>query len=331
LYDAANPYFIGQPVHETLPDRDKYEPEHSTVFNVKVEPGEKGEVWNSIKVSADLEGFTKGKEDDPKGLQWEIRLFNNTKKVGFAYHASKEILTGPEALYVAFPFKLPGSKIVFETIGGSLAQGEQLPGSSSDWNVAQDYVSVKGKKGQIIMVSDEVPLWHFSDFNMGKFERYPKPGKPWLYSWVMNNYWFTNFRAYQEGAVNWTYVVSSTADTTTTAATKFAWSVRNPLPTRTFMAGKNELTSPVFRTMNIGGDKNVVLINSRPSFKGKRDVLLHFRETEGLPGKISISSEIAGRPVKSLRQVTVAGETIQELDKDISFNPHEVKFVELEF
>ncbi len=331
LYDAENPYCIGQPVHETLPDRDKYEPEHSTVFNVKVEPGEKGEVWNSIKVSADMEGFIKGKEDDPKGLQWEIRLFNNTKKVGFAYHASKEILTGPEALYVAFPFKLPGSKIVFETIGGSLMQGEQLPGSSSDWNVAQNYVSVKGKKGQIIMVSDEVPLWHFSDFNMGKFERYPKPGKPWLYSWVMNNYWFTNFRAYQEGAVNWTYVVSSTADTTTTAATKFAWSVRNPLPTRIFMAGKNELTSPVFRTMNIGGDKNVVLINSRPSFKGKRDVLLHFRETEGLPGKISISSEIAGRPVKSLRQVTVAGETIQELDKDILFNPHEVKFIELEF
>src|SRR5690606_39204372 len=102
---------------------------------------------------------------EPKGIQWEIRLFNNTKKVGFAYQASKEILTGPEALYVAFPFQLPDSKIVFETIGGSLAQGEQLEGSSSDWNVAQNFVSVKGKKGQIIMVSDEVPLWHFSDFN----------------------------------------------------------------------------------------------------------------------------------------------------------------------
>jgi len=331
LYDAENPYFIGQPVHETLSDRSKYESTHSTVFNVKVEPGEKGEVWNSIKVSADLEGFTKGKEGESKGLQWEIRLFNNTKKVELVYQASKEIITDPEALYVAFPFKLSGSKIVFETIGGSLEQGAQLPGSASDWNVAQNYVSVKGKKGQIIMVSDEVPLWQFSDFNLGKFERYPKPGKPWLYSWVMNNYWFTNFRAYQEGAVNWTYVVSSTTDTTTTAATKFAWGVRNPLPARTFMAGKDELTSTAFRTMNIGGDQNVVLINSRPSFNGNGKILLHFRETEGLPGKISISSEIAGRPVKSLRQVTVSGETIQKPDSDISFNPYEVKFVELQF
>ena len=331
LYDPENSCFIGQPVHETLSGRDKYEPAHTTVFNVKVEPGEKGEVWNSIKVSADLEGFIREKEGEPKGVQWEIRLFNNTKKVEFSYQASKEILIKPEALYIAFPFKLPGSKIVFETIGGSLAQGEQLPGSSSDWNVAQNYVSVKGKKGQIIMVSNEIPLWHFSDFNMGKFERYPKAGKPWLYSWVMNNYWFTNFRAFQEGAVNWTYVVSSTADTTTTAATKFAWSVRNPLPTRTFMAGKNELTTPVFKTININGDKNVVLINSRPSFKENKSILLHFRETEGLSGKISLSSEVADRPVKSLKQVTVAGETIHKLDKDISFNPHEVKFVEVEF
>lgn len=60
--------------------------------------------------------------------------------------------------YASFPGQLPGSKIVFETIGGSLAQGEQLEGSSSDWNVAQNFVSVKGKKGQIIMISDEVPL-----------------------------------------------------------------------------------------------------------------------------------------------------------------------------
>ena len=81
------------------------------------------------------------------------------------------------------------------------------------------------------MISDEVPLWHFSNFNMSKFERYPKPGKPWLYSWVMNNYWFTNFRAFQEGTVSWTYTVVTTRDTTISAATKFAWGVRNPLPT----------------------------------------------------------------------------------------------------
>ncbi len=330
LYDPENQYFIGQPVRETLPARNKMEPAHSSVFNVKVEQGETGDIWKSIKVSADLEGFTKGNEGDPKGLKWEIRLFNHSKKIEFAYEASKEILTDPEALYVAFPFRLPNSQIVFETIGGTLRQGQQIPGSSSDWNVAQNFVSVKGDKGQIILISNEVPLWQFGDFNIGKFERYPKPGKTWLYSWVMNNYWFTNFRAFQEGTFAWTYTLSSSPDTTTTAATKFAWGVRNPFPTRTLPAGKDELANAVVKTLKITGDQNALLVNSRPAGNGSKSVLLHFREVEGVPANIELSSYVENRPVKSLKQVTVAGEKIKDLNGKISFKANEVKFIEIE-
>ncbi len=142
------------------------------------------------------------------------------------------------------------------------------------------------------MVSDEVPLWHFSDFNMGKFERYPKAGKPCLYSWVMNNYWFTNFRTFQEGTVSWTYTVATTRDTTISAATKFAWGVRNPLPTRTFPAREDELKAQVFKSVQMEGDKNVMLLSSRPSFNGRESILLHFRELDGLPAKIYLVNHL---------------------------------------
>lgn len=332
LYDSSNPYLIGQPVRETLPSRrEMKKPSHSTVFNVKVNKGVKGDVWNSIKIAADLEGFTNGVEGAPKGLQWEIRLYHNTKKVEFAYQANKEILTSPEALYVTFPFRMPNSRIVFETIGGSLTQGEQLPGSSSDWNVAQNFVSVKGDKGQIIIVSNEVPLWHFSDFNMGKFERYPTAGKPWLYSWVMNNYWTTNFRAYQEGGFNWTYQITTSKDTTITAATKFGWGVRNPLLTRTFPEGKDELDQPIAKTIELVGDPNAILINSRPAFTSDGSILLHFREVDGRPARIQLSSQIDNRPIKSLKEVNIVGDKIRALDTNISFKPNEVKFIEVQF
>ena len=330
LYDPQNPYYVGQPVRETLPDRGKMTPSHSTVFNVKVSKGVQGNVWNSINVAADLEGFTKGEQGEPKGIQWEIRLYNNTKKVEFAYQARKEILTDPEALYVAFPFRLPNSRIVFETIGGSLTQGDQLPGSSSDWNAAQNFVSVRSDAGQIIMVSNEVPLWQFSDFNMGKFERYPKAGKPWLYSWVMNNYWFTNFRAFQEGAFNWTYQITTTKDTTNTAATKYGWGVRNPILTRTFPGGKDELSSYSVSTLGVSGDSNVVLINTRPAFK-KNTLLLHFREVDGKTAGIQLSSRLENQPLKSLKEVNILGEEIRPLEKYISFKPKEVKFIEVQY
>jgi len=331
LIDHENQYQIGQPVRETSVKRDTPPFNRTTPVNVKVENGENGSVWESVRITSDLDGFEKGTEGSPKGIITEIRLYKNVKKVEFKFMANKLILTDPEALYVAFPFSLPESRIVFETIGGTLTQGQQLPGSSSDWNVAQNFVSVRGKAGQIIVVSDEIPLWHFSDFNMGKFERYPKKGKPWLYSWVMNNYWFTNFRAYQEGAFSWSYQITSTSDTTNTYATKYAWGERNPFPTRTFPAGADELKAPSLETLKITGSPNAILINSRPAFKGKGTVLLHFRELEGQTAELKLSSAVPGQTIKRMIEVSSTGKQIGQPLSSIQLKPFEVRFIEIEF
>jgi hypothetical protein len=331
LADGQNPYDIGQPVRETLMNRRQMTATQTTVSNVRVDAGTNGPVWESVKISSDLDGFEKGTEGSPRGIEIEVRLYKNVKKIEFKYMAHKLILTDPEALYVAFPFSLPDSRIVFETIGGTLNQGEQLPGSSSDWNAAQNFVSVRGEKGQIIVVSNEVPLWHFSDFNMGKFERYPKKGKTWLYSWVMNNYWTTNFRAFQEGGFSWGYQITSTADTSNTYATKYAWSQRNPFPTRTFPAAANELKNPSMETLRISGPGNAMLVNSRPAFKGKGTILLHFRELEGLPAEIKLSSAVPGQFIKRMVEVNTVGKQVGQPVSSIQLKPYEVRFFEVEF
>jgi len=331
LADSQNPYNIGQPVKETSAKRDKSPFIRTTVSNLKIEKGINGNVWESVTITSDLEGFEKGTKGAPKGIEVEIRLYKNVKKVEFKYMAHKLIITDPEALYVAFPFTLPDSRIVFETIGGILSQGQQLPGSSSDWNAAQNFVSVRGKKGQIIVVSNEVPLWQFSDFNMNKYERYPKPGKTWLYSYVMNNYWFTNFRAFQEGGFSWSYQLTSTADTTNTFATKYAWSERNPFPTRTFPAGTNELKMPMMETIKITGPSNAMVVNSRPSFKNSESVLFHFRELEGKSAELTLESKIAGRPIRQMIVVNAIGKELGNPVQVVKLNPFEVKFVEVQF
>jgi hypothetical protein len=288
LVDASNPYELGQLIRETLPDRDTFKPAHTTVSNVKTEAGKDGQVWESIRIGVDLEGFEKGKAGEPKGIEVEIRLYKNVKKIELKYIAHKEIITDPEALYVSFPFSVPESRIVFETIGGILTQGQQLSGSASDWNSVQNFVAVRGRKEQLIIVSNEIPLWQFSDFNLGKFERYQKPGKTWLYSWVMNNYWFTNFRAYQEGAISWSYQITTTSDTSNSAATRFAWSERNPLLSRSFPSGNSPLEKNILETMKVSGSSNVFLVNIRPSFTNNGSLILHLRELDGKQGTIDL-------------------------------------------
>ena len=85
-------------------------PTQTTVSNVKVDAGTNGAVWESVHIASDLTGFDKGSEGSPKGIELEIRLYKNIKKIEFKYMVHKEILTDPEALYVAFPFSLPRLK-----------------------------------------------------------------------------------------------------------------------------------------------------------------------------------------------------------------------------
>jgi len=330
LADPESVFKTGQLVRETLPDRDHLKPVQSTVSNVKMERGTDGQVWESVRIVADLTGFEKGTDKNPRGIEVEVRLYKNVKKIEFKYMAHKEIITDPEALYVSFPFTLPGSRIVFETIGGTLSQGQQLPGSASDWNVAQNFVSVRGNIGQIIIVSNEIPLWQFSDFNTGKFERNPKPGRPWLYSWVMNNYWFTNFRAFQEGGFSWSYQVTSTKDTTTSGAARYAWNERNMFPTRTFPAGKNEMKSTVMETLKISGSPNALLVNTRPMPGNNNSVLLHFRELDGLPAEITLSSPNSQRAIYRMIEVNVIGVPVGSPVSSVKLKPYEVKFIEVE-
>ncbi len=331
LIDSKNPWKLGQLVRETLSDRNNMkETSHSTVVNVKMENGANGELWKSVRFLADMEGFEKGTSLAPKGLEWEVRLYNKTKLIEFHYLGRKEIITSPEGLYVSFPFSLPGSRIVFETIGGTLTQGKQLPGSSTDWNVAQNFVSVRSPEGQIILVSDEIPLWQFGGFNLGKFDRNQPPAKPWLYSWVMNNYWTTNFRAFQEGGFHWTYQLTTTKDTTNAAASIFARGLRNPFPTRTFPAGKDELTTPVFQTLKTTGSSNVLLVNSRPAFDKKGSVLLHFRELDGVPGSVIVTSAIAGRSIRKMVEVNVIGEETGQPLQSVNLNAFEEKFIRID-
>ncbi len=329
LVDSGSPWMLGQLIHETLPDRRKMTPSHTSVIRVKIEKGTRGPVWESMKLAVDLPGFEKGKGETPKGIEVEFRLYRESKKLECLYSARKEMITDPEALYVAFPFSLPDSRIVFETIGGILEQGQQLPGSSSDWNAAQNFVAVRGKTGQILIVGDQTPLWHFSDLNMGKFERYPKAGKTWLYSWVMNNYWFTNFRAYQEGGFRWSYQITSTSDSGNTCATRYGWNERNPFLTRTLPAGDKTTSLSAGETLSITGSPHILPVNVRPVFGKSDTVLLHLRELEGKAGEVRLDSKIQGKSIRSITEVDALGKKIGSLSGNIPLKPFAVKFLEI--
>ncbi len=342
LIDPNDTLTLGQFIYEELDNRHEmerltnstrdtvYKPlggKRTLLSNIKVTKKENGAIYNSIFLNGAMPVCA-----DERGVTIEIRLYHYQKKIEFLYRMIKLPVTDPEGVYVAFPFKLDGGKLAFEAQGGVVYPGiNQVEGSSSDWNTIQNFAAVKGDKSQIVFVSHETPLVQFGDINTGRYYYRLKPKTNHIYSWVLNNYWVTNFKASQQGELQWTYNITSSADNSDMFATKFGWGNRVPLKSRIMLPTKGvEKTELVSRSLINLDVPNLLLVNTTPSLDGK-GIILHCREIEGDHAILDIRRLSEETGASSIQEVNVLEEELSLLSAPLLIEHYETKFLKLNF
>jgi hypothetical protein len=167
------------------------------------------------------------------------------------------------------------------------------------------------------------------DFNLGKWQPITKVDRPHLYSWVMNNYWFTNFRTEQEGEFKWHYYLTSTQDPSRTAATRFGWGSRVPLVPRVLPPQKLSVRStPSRRSLVNLPASNVLVVEARPSIHGD-GLFLQLREVEGQAATFPVSNLIPTKHAPRVDEVNVLEESIRKNLRFLSLSPYEVKCIQV--
>ena len=329
LSDTTCKWKIGQFIYEQLSNRQQIEQfklekaERSSLENVEIKSFIDGPIWKSLYIYGESPTCA-----DSHGVNVEIRLYKKEKKIEFIYDMYKLPVFEPEAVYVAFPFKLSDSKLLFEGQGGIIEPGkDQLPGTSSDWNVIQNFACIKNNENQIIFGSEEIPLVHLGGLNMGKFSYYSNPEKPYIFSWVLNNYWTTNFKASQEGELKWSYYITSTDNESSSEATRFGWGSRIPFLTRVLPAGNNKELLSTKSLLDIDYP-NILLINAKPSIDGNGIILL-LRETSGQSTEIDISEVLKNNKYNKVSVVNAIEYDLETITSKLVFKPFEAKFVKL--
>ena len=335
LVDQGADWGFGQCVYETMPLRRAEKPEtfkRAPWRNIKVRPGADGAIWKSLRLSADLDGCATN-----KGVEAEIRLYDTEKRIELHFALRKLPVPTPEAVYVALPFLSPGGRMLYEAQGGFVTPGEtQIPGSSSDWQTLQSFLSVRNAAGQFIVGSEEALLVQLGDFNMGKWMPVTRIAKPHVYSWVMNNYWYTNFRTEQEGEFKWHYYLTSTKDPSTATATRFGWSSRVPLVARVLPPFKGKAlsraasgaTSPTVIPVLAFPAPNLLVVEYRPAADLK-GIVLHLREIAGQPAALATKDIVSAARISSLDEVNVLEQPLHAKVGTVSFQPWESKFLKL--
>jgi len=186
----------------------------------------------------------------------------------------------------------------FEAQGGMVRPGvNQIPGTVNDWNTVQNFAALRGPAAQVVLVSDEIPLMQFGGINTGRYNPNAKPESQQIYSWVLNNYWTTNFRASQEGELIWSYALTSGADTSNSFATRFGWGTRVPF-----------------------APSSLLLVGTRPA---KQGIILHLRE---VAGHSAMLARLEGAKGWGIEEVDALGGPLRQTTT-VTFRPFEVKFV----
>ena len=321
---------MGELIYEIDQDRrgalDRFQPgnfKRVSPDEVKYEGFVEGNIWDTYK----FKGTTSAGEGKDN-FTFELQLFKTCKQVNFAYKLNKKLVVDPEAVYVSFPFELEQGKIFFDVPGGTIeAVKEQIPGSTNDWNVVQNFASVRNYSGQIVLGSKEIPLMQFGNINLGRFKAGALPETNHIFTWPMNNYWVTNFDAFQFGEFEWSYYLTSSGNPSIENATKFSWTNRIPLQNRVFPAGVDNNRSILKESVLSLSPSNILLINMAP-VEGEDAILLQLREIGGKDSGIDISS--AYRKNLKMVECNMFGEELPAKD-NIRIKAWENKFVKVKF
>lgn len=166
---------------------------------------ERGEVFISIRLDYELEGTG--------FYSVFIKVYKQIPQIDAMVRIHKNSVWEPENLYVALPFTTRENESMYVDKTGCIIRPgiDQLPGSNKEFYLIQNGIVLAGEQSDIIISTKDAPLVTFGDVESGPIELCTgndiKFNHETPYSWVMNNYWETNFKVDLGGFYEFAYSV----------------------------------------------------------------------------------------------------------------------------
>jgi hypothetical protein len=179
-------------------------------------------------------------------LEVEWSLPAGAKRVDVRYTYHKHERREKEAVYVAFPLALPAAQARSDSqLGWVHWDSQELPGGCKEWLPLQTGVLVSGAGADVLIASPDIPLFCVGDIVRGRWPKELDLSGGRIFSYVLNNYWHTNYKASQGGPITFSYQLTSDAAIAKDRAFRLGWQARRPLyPQRMSFQDFREVRAP---------------------------------------------------------------------------------------
>jgi alpha-mannosidase len=157
-------------------------------------------------------------------------LYEKIKRVDIVNTVDKDETRAKEAVYFAFPFAAQKPAFEYQIQNGWVRPNEdQMPGACREWFTPQNVVHVSDGEFSTAFATPDAPLVTLTDINRGKWPTHLEIVNGHIYSYVMNNYWFTNYRAQQGGQFKFRYSITSGKNVSRETLAQFDADTRTPV------------------------------------------------------------------------------------------------------
>lgn len=281
---------------------------------VKVRVGEQGPLVASLLIESDAPGCHK--------LSREVRIIDGINRVDIINIIDKEKIYKQEGVHLAFAFNVPDGVMRMDTPWAVVRpEADQLPGACKNYFTVQRWVDVSNEDYGVTWATVDAPLIEIGAITndpRGKNVGWIKHIEPstTLFSYVMNNYWETNYKAGQEGPTTFRYSIMPHLRFNSGRAARFGIECSQPL-----IAVPVNGTVPVQQTILSVKPACVIVTAFKPSEDGTARIVRLFNASE----KTEKARLIWVNPApKTVWLSNLAEQRISKITKAINMAPYEI-------
>ncbi|HUY13797.1 MAG TPA: polysaccharide lyase family protein [Terriglobia bacterium] len=230
-------------------------------------------------------------------IETEIVLFDDQKKIEFINRVRKTEVYTKEGVYFAFPFSMDHPEFRYEIQNGYVDPAhDQLPGAGKEWFSVQHWVEAKQGNASVAIVPLDASLVTLGDIVRGTWPLNFGQRNGTVFSYVMNNYWFTNYRAGQGGDFTFRYVLTSGRRLDPAALSRLGWAEMTPLEVDAIIHNDKATNAPepldaASQSFLQVSQPNVVLVTWKRA-EDKEGTILRFLEVGGRASVVNISTPV---------------------------------------
>jgi alpha-mannosidase len=178
-----------------------------------------------------------------RSVSRSVRLVAGQPWVEISDVVDKLPLVAKDGIHFGFGFDIPqGRTSVDIPLGVMEVEKDQWPQANRNWIAMQRWLDISNDKEGVTWCSLDTPLFEYGSITANLVTTWGDGGAvdggPWIrklepsstvYSWVMNNHWFTNFRLTQDGPVAFRYRILPHGAYDAAAANRFGLEQAQPL------------------------------------------------------------------------------------------------------